>query len=59
MTMPALNLLQDNWFALILASALSLGCYDFCKKHAVTGNRVMTTLFFSTLCGSSSSEPPS
>lgn len=52
MTMPAPNLLQDNWFALILASALSLGCYDFCKKHAVTGNRVMTTLFFSTLCGS-------
>ena len=42
----------NNWFVLILYSALSLGFYDYCKKHAVNGNRVMTTLFFSTLCGS-------
>ena len=50
--MPHVFALQDNWFVLILASAFSLGCYDFCKKHAVEGNHVMTTLFLSTVCSS-------
>lgn len=40
-----------GWFPLILLSAASLGVYDFSKKHAVTGNRVMPVLFWATLCG--------
>ncbi|MBO4619224.1 MAG: DMT family transporter [Victivallales bacterium] len=43
---------MDNWFLLILSSALSLGFYDFCKKHAVNANHVMTTLFWATVAGS-------
>ncbi len=40
------------WLAPILGSALMLGLYDVCKKHAVRANAVMPVLFFSTLCGS-------
>ncbi len=40
-----------GWFPLILLSATSLGVYDFSKKHAVAGNRVMPVLFLATLCG--------
>ena len=50
--MPSSFSFLDNWFALILGSALTLGCYDFCKKHAVNANHVMATLFWATLCGS-------
>lgn len=42
---------MDNWYLLILLSAVSLGLYDFCKKHGVAKNRVMPVLFFATLCG--------
>ncbi len=40
-----------GWLPLILLSALFLGIYDFSKKHAVSGNRVMPCLFLGTLCG--------
>jgi transporter family protein len=43
---------MDSWVVLILCSALSLGFYDFCKKHAVNANHVMTTLFWATVAGS-------
>lgn len=50
--MTELPSILDNWFVLILCSALSLGFYDFCKKHAVNANHVMTTLFWATVAGS-------
>ena len=40
------------WFLPVLGSALGLGFYDLCKKHAVRENSVMPVLFFATLCGS-------
>lgn len=40
------------WFVPIVVSALALGVYDLCKKHAVCDNSVMPVLFFATLCGS-------
>ena len=40
------------WILPILLSALFLGIYDVCKKHAVRENSVMPVLFFSTLAGS-------
>lgn len=43
---------MPGWFPLILGSAVALGCYDFCKKTAVQGNRVMPVLFWATLTGS-------
>ena len=42
---------EIGWFPLILLSACSLGFYDFSKKHAVMGNRVMPVLFLATLSG--------
>ena len=39
------------WFAPILISALALGLYDLCKKHAVQDNSVMPVLFFSSCSG--------
>ena len=47
MPLPSL----PGWLPLILLSALFLGIYDFSKKHAVNGNRVMPCLFLGTLCG--------
>ena len=41
-----------HWFLPIVVSALALGVYDLCKKHAVRDNSVMPVLFFATLCGS-------
>lgn len=41
-----------QWFLPIAASAVGLGFYDICKKHAVRENSVMPVLFFATLCGS-------
>jgi len=41
-----------GWEIPILLSALFLGIYDVCKKHAVNGNAVMPVLFFATLSGS-------
>ena len=41
-----------QWFLPILGSALGLGFYDICKKHAVRDNSVMPVLFFATLTGS-------
>ena len=40
-----------NWVAAILLSALFLGIYDLCSKHAVRANAVAPVLFFSTLTG--------
>ncbi|MDR1408198.1 MAG: DMT family transporter [Tannerella sp.] len=33
------------WITLAFLSALALGCYDTCKKHALTGNAVIPVLF--------------
>ena len=41
------------WFAPILISALALGLYDLCKKHAVQDNSVMPVLFFPVVPGRS------
>ena len=40
-----------NWIAATLLSALFLGFYDLCTKHAVRDNAVTPVLFFSTLTG--------
>ena len=40
-----------NWIAATLLSALFLGVYDLCTKHAVRANAVTPVLFFSTLTG--------
>lgn len=40
-----------NWIIATLLSALFLGVYDLCTKHAVRGNAVTPVLFFSTLTG--------
>ncbi|HXB58030.1 MAG TPA: hypothetical protein VNU95_00595, partial [Candidatus Acidoferrales bacterium] len=40
-----------NWVYEILASAVFLGIYDLCTKHAVRENAVTPVLFFSTLTG--------
>ena len=40
------------WVLPVLGSALGLGFYDLCKKHAVRENSVMPVLFHATLCGS-------
>ena len=39
------------WIGLGLASMLLLGFYDLSKKHALTDNAVLPTLFFSNLAG--------
>ncbi len=43
--------MPDSWYLPTLISALGLGFYDICKKHAVKENAVMPTLFLATLCG--------
>jgi transporter family protein len=40
-----------NWVTASLFSALFLGFYELCTKHAVRGNSVVPVLFFSTLTG--------
>jgi drug/metabolite transporter (DMT)-like permease len=40
-----------NWIVATLISALFLGVYDLCTKHAVRANAVTPVLFFSTLTG--------
>ena len=37
------------WVWLGLVSMVFLGVYDICKKHSLTGNAVLPTLFFSNL----------
>ena len=39
------------WIGLIILSALTLGFYDVCKKHAVHDNAVMPVLFLATSTG--------
>lgn len=39
------------WIGLIVLSALALGLYDVCKKHAVHDNAVMPVLFLATTTG--------
>jgi bacterial/archaeal transporter family protein len=39
-----------NWIAATLASALFLGCYDLCTKHAVRENAVFPVLFLASVC---------
>ena len=40
-----------HWIVASLLSALFLGVYELCTKHAVRGNAVLPVLFFSTLTG--------
>ena len=40
-----------HWIAASLVSALFLGCYELCTKHAVQKNAVVPVLFYSTVCG--------
>jgi drug/metabolite transporter (DMT)-like permease len=40
-----------NWVAASLLSALFLGVYELCTKHAVRANSVVPVLFLSTLTG--------
>jgi drug/metabolite transporter (DMT)-like permease len=40
-----------NWVTASLLSALFLGVYELCTKHAVRANAVVPVLFFSTLTG--------
>ena len=40
-----------HWIAASLLSALFLGAYELCTKHAVRDNAVVPVLFFSTLTG--------
>ena len=42
---------MNDFTFLIILSALSLGVYDLFRKHAVRGNAVHETLFFSCLAG--------
>ena len=41
----------DSWYLPTLLSAVGLGFYNICNKHAVKDNSVMPTLFCATLCG--------
>ena len=40
-----------QWLLPVLVSALALGFYDVCKKHALRDNSVMPVLFLSTCAG--------
>ena len=40
-----------HWIVASLVSALFLGVYELCTKHAVRDNAVVPALFFSTLTG--------
>src|SRR4051812_38523184 len=40
-----------HWIAASLLSALFLGAYELCSKHAVQDNAVVPVLFLSTLTG--------
>ncbi len=40
-----------HWIVASLLSALFIGIYDLCTKHAVHNNAVLPVLFYSTLCG--------
>lgn len=39
-----------TWIAASLLSALFLGCYELCTKHAVRDNAVLPVLFFANVC---------
>ncbi len=41
----------NSWWLPTIISAIGLGIYDVCKKHAVKDNSVMPSLFFATACG--------
>ena len=43
--------MEIRWLLPVLASALALGFYDICKKHALRDNSVMPVLFLSTCTG--------
>ena len=40
-----------HWIVASLVSALFLGVYELCTKHAVRENAIVPVLFFSTLTG--------
>ena len=42
-----------NWILLSLLSAIFIGGYDLCTKHAVRGNAVLPVLFLGNLCSAS------
>ena len=39
-----------HWIIASLVSALFLGCYELCTKHAVRENAVLPVLFFANVC---------
>ena len=43
--------MEIRWLLPVLVSALALGFYDICKKHALRDNPVMPVLFLSTCAG--------
>ncbi len=45
------------WIYLGVASAVFLGLYDVCKKHALKGNAVIPVLFFSSAAGAAIALP--
>ena len=47
----AMEEMEIGWLLPVLASALALGFYDICKKHALRDNSVMPVLFMSTVAG--------
>lgn len=42
-----------HWIVASLVSALFLGCYDLCTKHAVRENAVLPVLFIANVCSAS------
>lgn len=40
-----------TWVLLLIGSAVALGFYDVCKKHAVQNNSVMRAMFWGTAAG--------
>lgn len=46
-----LPIVMSHWVVAALLSALFLGVYELCTKHAVRANAVFPVLFFSTLTG--------
>ena len=43
--------MPDSWYLPTLVSAVALGFYNICNKHAVKDNSVMPVIFFATLSG--------
>lgn len=46
-----LFVVMSHWIVAALLSALFLGVYELCTKHAIRANAVFPVLFYSTLTG--------